>query len=65
MAATLAIFFAWTLPTNQATANWTMVPADCQQLRCQWEYSHAANALLTFLALCSVALSVVSTRNKR
>ena len=26
VAATLAIFFTWTYPTNQATSNWTVVP---------------------------------------
>lgn len=50
--ATLIIFFVWTYPTNQATDNWTVVPADWQALRRQWEYSHAINALITFVALC-------------
>lgn len=65
MAGTLAIFFAWTYPANQATANWTVVPADWQELRRQWEYSHATNAVLTFLALCSVTLSIISARDGR
>jgi hypothetical protein len=50
--ATLAIFFTWTYPANQATANWMAAPANWETLRAQWEYSHAANAVLTFLALC-------------
>ena len=33
VAATLAIFFTWTYPTNQATSNWTVVPANWQELR--------------------------------
>ena len=65
MAGTLAIFFGWTYPANQATANWTVVPADWPELRRQWEYSHAANAVLTFLALCVATLSVISARDER
>jgi hypothetical protein len=58
--ATLAIFFAWTFPANQATANWTEAPREWQALRQQWEYSHAINAVLTFIALCCVTLSVLT-----
>jgi hypothetical protein len=59
MAGVLAIFFIWTYPANQATGNWTAAPADWQELRAQWEYSHAANAVLTFAALCSATLSAL------
>ncbi|WP_342237006.1 hypothetical protein [Inquilinus sp. OTU3971] len=62
LAATLAVFFLWTYPANQATANWTAVPDDWAALRRQWEYSHAANAILTFVALCLVTLSVLRWR---
>lgn len=62
LAATLVVFFLWTFPANQATANWTAVPDDWAALRLQWEYSHAANALLTFIALCLVTLSVLRWR---
>jgi hypothetical protein len=55
------VFFLWTYPANQATANWTTIPDHWEQLRQQWEYSHAFNAVITFLALCSVTLSVVMT----
>src|SRR5262249_32286348 len=46
IALTLVIFFTWTYPANQATSNWTTIPADWEYLRRQWEYSHAANALI-------------------
>ena len=59
VAATLVIFFIWTYPANQATSNWTVVPANWQQLRTTWEYAHATNAVLTFLALCAVTWSVL------
>jgi hypothetical protein len=63
MAATLAIFFTWTYPANVATSNWTVAPADWADLRRQWEYAHAANAVLTFVALCAVTLSVLAARD--
>ncbi len=63
IAATLAIFFIWTYPANQATDNWTTAPANWAVLRTQWEYAHAANAVLTFLALCCIALSNLLARD--
>ena len=61
IASTLAVFFAWTFPANQATGNWTSAPENWEQLRTQWEYSHAANAAITFLALlCSVGAAVAT-----
>jgi hypothetical protein len=62
VAAMFAIFFTWTYPANQATDNWTTIPANWEQLRREWEYSHVVNALVTFAAFCSVALSVLTTR---
>ena len=59
MITSLVVFFIWTFPTNQATTNWTAVPANWATLRTQWEYSHAANAIITFLALCSVTTSIL------
>jgi hypothetical protein len=56
----LAVFFFWTFPMNQITSNWTVVPTDWQALRSQWEYSHAANAVLPFLALCSTIASTLT-----
>src|SRR5215471_18235399 len=59
IAANLAIFFVWTFPTNQATNNWTVVPKNWNALRIQWEYSHAANAVVTFAALVCVVIAVL------
>jgi len=59
MAATLLIFFAWTYPANEATANWTMLPANWSALRRQWEFSHAVNALVSFAALGFAALAMI------
>jgi uncharacterized membrane protein len=60
LGASLAIFFIWTFPANQATANWTQAPASWEALRTQWEYSHAANAVVTFAGLCAVTLAVLA-----
>ncbi|TXL71928.1 DUF1772 domain-containing protein [Vineibacter terrae] len=62
MAATLVIFFVWTYPANQATQNWTVAPENWQALRAHWEYAHAASAILTFIALCCLALSALLVR---
>jgi hypothetical protein len=62
MVASLAIFFIWTYPANQATSNWTVASANWASLRTQWEYSHAANAVMTFLALCAVTASLLVTK---
>lgn len=55
----LAIFFAWIFPANQATANWTTQTDNWEALRRHWEYGHAANALIVFIALLATALAVV------
>jgi len=62
IAAMFAIFVAWTLPANQATQNWTAVPANWASLKRQWEYSHAVNTAIVFVALCLVAASALSWR---
>jgi hypothetical protein len=58
---TLAIFFTWVYPANVAMANWTQAPPDWEALRRHWEYGHAVNALLTFLAFSLSVLSVLGT----
>jgi hypothetical protein len=60
MVATLLIFFIWIEPANRATDYWTTIPANWEVLRRQWEYGHAANALVTFVAFCSVTLAALS-----
>ena len=63
IAATLAIFFVWVYPVNQATSNWTLPTPNWTTLRIHWEYGHAVNAVLTFVALCLVTWSVVTARD--
>ena len=59
IAANLVIFFVWTFPINQATSNWTVVSTNWNELRSQWEYSHATNAVVTFAALVCVVIAVL------
>lgn len=59
IAATLVIFFTWTYPTNVATENWTVSPENWRELRSQWEYSYAVNALITLIAFCCVAAATL------
>ena len=59
IAANLVIFFVWTFPINQATSNWTVVSTNWNELRSQWEYSNAANAIVTLAALVCVVIAVL------
>lgn len=60
MAGALVIFFTFTYPANQQTSNWTVLPANWEALRRQWEYSHAVGAGLYFVALISLILSLLT-----
>lgn len=55
----LAIFFGWIFPANQATANWTSAPEDWKVLRRNWEYGHAINAILIGCALLATTVAIV------
>ena len=57
LGATQVIFWTFTYPMNAATNNWTVTPQDFEAARLQWEYSHAVNAVLTFVALVTITLS--------
>lgn len=59
LAATQVIFWAFTYPANVLTAQWTISPPDLEAVRRQWEYSHAVNAVLSFLALISFSVSAI------
>ena len=55
---TQVVFWTFTFPTNQETVNWTILPGHWAALRAQWEYSHAASAILNLGALVVLILSV-------
>lgn len=61
--ATQVIFWTYTYPANAVTNNWTAAPADLETIRRQWEYSHAVNAILTFIAFCALAISILESRS--
>ena len=56
---TQIVFWTLTFPANRATSNWTVLPDNWIALRAQWEYSHAASAVLDLVALVAVAVSIV------
>lgn len=64
IAGSLAIFFAFTFPANQATDNWTAVPPNWERLRWQWEMSHAANELVIFVSFCSLIIGVLLAQDR-
>jgi hypothetical protein len=59
VAVNLAIFIVWTQPVNTITENWAVRPENWQALRQQWEYSHAVNAGVTFLAFCAATIAAL------
>ena len=65
VAATLIVFFVWTLPANEATDNWVSTPPNWQALRARWEYAHAASAVLTLIGFCLVVASILTTAQIR
>jgi hypothetical protein len=58
---TQIVFWVFTFPVNRKTRNWTSVPDDWQPLRDRWELSHAASAVLNFIAVVCVAIAALRT----
>jgi membrane-anchored protein YejM (alkaline phosphatase superfamily) len=58
LVATQVVFWMFTYPMNVASSNWTVTPEHFETARRQWEYSHAASAVLAFLALVAIAWAV-------
>jgi hypothetical protein len=54
-----AVFWLFTYPVNQQTQNWTTLPPQWSELRAQWEYSHAAGALLNLGAFVALLWATV------
>jgi hypothetical protein len=65
IAVTQTIFWSFTYPMNELTQNWTVTPANVDEARRQWEYSHAVNAVLTFLAFVTACLAVIASRKEK
>ncbi|MGZ8265254.1 MAG: DUF1772 domain-containing protein [Burkholderiales bacterium] len=62
---TQVVFWTFTYPTNQATLNWTVLPENRMVLRSQWEYSHAASAILNLIALIALIYGSVTRRRRQ
>jgi branched-subunit amino acid ABC-type transport system permease component len=60
----LMVFFVFTFPANQFTRNWTFLTQSWEDLRIQWEYSHAFNAVLYIAAEALLIMSVLSWPQK-
>jgi hypothetical protein len=58
----MVAFWGFTAPVNRATENWTMLPSNWQELRDQWEYSHAVRAILYVLAMGTLVMSALNWR---
>lgn len=59
IAGSLVIFFGWVFPGNQQTVNWTEQPQNWNTLRESWEYGHATNAVIVFIAFLSTCFAAV------
>jgi len=61
-AVALVLWLIFIAPVNAELATWTPTsfPADWVRYRDQWEYTHAANAVIKFGALSSLVLSVIA-----
>jgi hypothetical protein len=59
--AAMAVFLVFVLPANRTMASWPLeaIPTGWERWRNQWEYGHAARALLELVALAALVLSVV------
>lgn len=53
------LFWLYTYPANRATDNWTQLPVEWMRLRAEWEYSHAAGAILTLAAFLFLVVSIL------
>lgn len=62
LVAAQVVFWVFTFPANQATANWTTVPADWAALRWRWEVSHAAGAACQAAALLALVVAALARR---
>ena len=63
MVATQVVFWTYTYPMNAITRQWTVIPPNLEPVRLQWEYSHAVNAALTFIAFIAIVAAVLAERH--
>jgi hypothetical protein len=61
VAAGLGVWFAFVSPANAQMAHWNSVPlpADWTDVRMQWEFGHAASAILDLIGFGALVVSVI------
>jgi hypothetical protein len=64
IAGTQVVFWTFTFPVNRQTMNWSVMPENWAALRAQWEYSHAAAAVLNCIALVALIISLMVTNRR-
>jgi hypothetical protein len=62
LVAAQVLFWLFTYPANVATSMWTAIPDNWEQLRRNWEYSHAGGAIFQLLAMAALIVGVLSRR---
>jgi len=65
IAGTQLVYWTFTQPVNRITADWTFLPGDWLELRNRWEFSHAASAILGFIALVALIGCLFWTNDAR
>jgi hypothetical protein len=55
----MTIIFIFTLPVTVNTRSWTYFPDNWVQLRQQWEYLHAADAIIGIIAFLLLSYALV------
>jgi hypothetical protein len=62
IACTQLLFWTLIFPLNVLTQNWSVLPADFEAARHQWEYAHGACFALNLMSLAAIIASVQSSR---
>jgi hypothetical protein len=60
----IVVFFIFIAPVDKATENWSVLPADWETLRNQWEYSYAGRALLNLGGFCFLVFGVLKKKSQ-
>lgn len=58
------VFWAFTFPANNVTANWTAIPDNWEAVRARWEFSHLAGAACQVLAMISLIVAALAARRR-
>jgi hypothetical protein len=61
------IYWVFVFPVNAVMIHWTpdTIPADWTEYRNQWEYAHAARALLQIIGFAALVMSVITETPRR